>query len=464
MTSNRTKAQALKYAKSLEGKGLDFDNYAGWQCFDVVNYYWNYLFGHGLKGAGAKDIPTWNNFDGEAIVIKNVASTLAQPGDVFVYGAHWGQGWGHTGIVLSATLNSITVLEQNYLNGGMSRTEVTTKRTHQYDNPMWFIRPLYKKTVATKVKETAKKAVSKVTPTKKKKILLVAGHGNSDPGAVGNGTNERDFIRKNIVPQIAKHLRTAGHKVDLYGGNTMNQNLFADTAYGQRVGNYKDYGLYWVKRQKYDVVVEFHLDAAGATASGGHVIKNAYAADAIDKNIDKMLKNSVGTIRGITTRKDLLNCNVAYSQNINYRLIELGFITSKKDMDYIKKNLNSFNKGLAEAINGGTVGKTTSKPTAKPKAKQTVWAWKGRFTANTTIKVRKSPGLKGKVVDSGSWIYKGQWVDVVQIKKQDKYWWGKFKYPTNPSSGYFWMALTPITDKKERIKKEKNMYGKIKWK
>ena len=446
MTSNRTKAQALKYAKSLEGKGLDFDNYAGWQCFDVVNYYWNYLFGHGLKGEGAKDIPTWNNFDGEATVIKNVASTLAQPGDVFVYGAHWGQGWGHTGIVLSATLNSITVLEQNYLNGGMSRTEVTTKRTHQYDNPMWFIRPLYKKTVATKVKETTKKAVSKVTPTKKKKILLVAGHGNSDPGAVGNGTNERDFIRKNIVPQVAKHLRTAGHKVDLYGGNTMNQNLFADTAYGQRVGNYKDYGLYWVKRQKYDVVVEFHLDAAGATASGGHVIKNVYAADAIDKALDKMLKNSVGTIRGITTRKDLLNCNVAYSQNINYRLIELGFITSKKDMDYIKKNLNSFNKGLAEAINGGSVGATTSKPASKPKAKQTVWNWKGRFTANTTIKVRKSPGLKGKLVDSGSWIYKCQWVDIVQIKKIDGYWFGKFKYPTNPSSGYFWMALTKITD------------------
>ena len=26
--------------------------------------------------------------------------------------------------------------------------------------------------------------------------MIVAGHGYSDPGAVGNGTNERDFIRK----------------------------------------------------------------------------------------------------------------------------------------------------------------------------------------------------------------------------------------------------------------------------
>lgn len=33
MTSKRTQAQALKYAKSLEGKGLDWDNFAGWQCF-----------------------------------------------------------------------------------------------------------------------------------------------------------------------------------------------------------------------------------------------------------------------------------------------------------------------------------------------------------------------------------------------------------------------------------------------
>ena len=36
--------------------------------------------------------------------------------------------------------------------------------------------------------------------------------------------------------------------------------MYQDTAYGQRVGNHKDYGLYWVKSQGYDdTVVEFHL-------------------------------------------------------------------------------------------------------------------------------------------------------------------------------------------------------------
>ncbi|SUQ38543.1 putative amidase, phage associated [Staphylococcus gallinarum] len=55
----------------------------------------------------------------------------------------------------------------------------------------------------------------------------------------------------------------------LYGGNSMNQDLYQDTRYGQQVRNYADYGLYWVKKNvKPDVIVEFHLDAA----SGGHVI------------------------------------------------------------------------------------------------------------------------------------------------------------------------------------------------
>lgn len=100
----------------------------------------------------------------------------------------------------------------------------------------------------------------------------------------------------------------------------------------------------------------------------------------------------------------------------------------------------------------------------KPSGKQITWNWKGRFTAKSTIKVRRSPGLKGSAVDSGSWIYKNQWVDFVSVTKKDGYWWAKFKYPTNPKAGYFYMAIAKITDKKERLKKEKALYGVIKYK
>ena len=304
-----------------------------------------------------------------------------------------------------------------------------------------------------------------------KKILIVSGHGNSDPGAVGNGTTERDFIRQYIAPNVVKYLKSAGHDVHLYGGSKQNQNLFVDTQYGA------GYGMYWVKAQKFDVVVELHLDAAGPSASGGHVIiSSAYPADKIDKDIDAMLRRTVGTIRGIDPRNNLLNANVSGQLNINYRLVELGFITSKKDMDYLKKNYMAFSKDLASAIHGSPIGGTTetkkpstsstpSKPTTPSKpVPKTVWGWRGKFTPNTTIKVRKSPGLNGAVVDKGSWLYSGDWVNFDQVIKKDGYWWIRFKYVQPGSSKkHFYCAVCKITDKKERIKQEK-YWGKINWK
>lgn len=142
--NTKTKAQAIAYAKSLEGKGLDFDNFAGWQCFDVANFYWNYMFGHGLKGRGAKDIPTWNDFTGEATIYRNTPEFLSEPGDLVVWGGTYGNGYGHVAVVIEADINNIVVLEQNWLNGGVNKTEHTTKRTHPYDTNMWFIRPIFK--------------------------------------------------------------------------------------------------------------------------------------------------------------------------------------------------------------------------------------------------------------------------------------------------------------------------------
>ena len=61
MVSVRTYKQAISYLKSLEGKAVNPDGAYGYQCFDVANQYWLYLFGHTLKGVGAADIPTWKD-------------------------------------------------------------------------------------------------------------------------------------------------------------------------------------------------------------------------------------------------------------------------------------------------------------------------------------------------------------------------------------------------------------------
>ena len=62
------------------------------QCFDLANMYWNKLFGHGLRGQGAADIPNVNNFKGEAKVYNNTPSFKAQAGDIVVFNRNYG-GW-----------------------------------------------------------------------------------------------------------------------------------------------------------------------------------------------------------------------------------------------------------------------------------------------------------------------------------------------------------------------------------
>lgn len=372
MTVNKTKAQAHKYMNTLKGKGWDFDLAFGWQCYDLTNQYYNYLTGGRLYGLYAKDIHIDNKevLEKYGAIYENTPNFLPQKGDIFIMNGRYGQGAGHTGIVWSANINTYVGLEQNWYGGGRYKTEVAQLVTHTYDNPLYFWRPNYKtkSKVVEKVKD--KVTASKKVKVKPKKILIVSGHGGSDPGAVGNGTNERDFIREYIAPNIQKYLKQVGHNVDLYGGSKQSQNLYADTAYGERVGNQKDYGMYWVKQQKYDIVVELHLDAASPSASGGHVIiSNYYKADNIDKNIDKVLKDTVGTIRGIDPRGDLLNANVSGKLNMNYRLVELGFITNKGDMDYLKKNYDDFSRLLAGAISDAPIDGTSAGKSKTPPKK-----------------------------------------------------------------------------------------------
>lgn len=183
MTANLTHSEFIKFLKSTEGKQYDTDNYAGYQCFDYANAGWLKLFKHSLKGEGAADIPNVNNFKGEATVYNNTPEFLAKPGDLVVFNRNYGGGYGHVAWVIEATLNYIIVLEQNWLGGGWTSGgiwngtgwETVTKRKHNYDFPMWFIRPLFKSennakkssqsatTSATKKKTTAKKKKETIT-------------------------------------------------------------------------------------------------------------------------------------------------------------------------------------------------------------------------------------------------------------------------------------------------------------
>lgn len=150
----KTQSQSLKYIKSKIGKGVDFDGQFGYQCMDLVVDYVYYITDKKVRMWGnAKDAIN-NDFKGLATVHKNTPNFLAKSGDIAV--TTTGE-YGHIQVVTSANLSQYTVVEQNWLGGGASYTEMATQRTHAYGNDLYFIRPKFKKEtsiVPNKIKPT----------------------------------------------------------------------------------------------------------------------------------------------------------------------------------------------------------------------------------------------------------------------------------------------------------------------
>lgn len=187
--------------------------------------------------------------------------------------------------------------------------------------------------------------------------LIIYGHGAGDPGAVGNGTNERDFNRKTLHPYIKKWADDSKDTF-VFFDTTGNKDMFQETS--------KGWGMYSISPKTYASVTEIHEDAASSTATGGHtIVSSSLTADSKDLKLSLVIKNivewwgSVKNTKGISYRNNLLNLNVAAQRGINYRLMELGFITNKNDMDKIKANLDQYAKGIVEGITGEKLGGTT---------------------------------------------------------------------------------------------------------
>ena len=197
------------------------------------------------------------------------------------------------------------------------------------------------------------------------KYLLIAGHGKKrngtfDPGATGFiKQGEHRYMRDVLFPAMKK-----------YADN----NFIFHTAY-----NVYDYGNLVALARKYGkdtAVIECHFDAvSNSSASGGHVIVyKGFKPDTMDLRIRDVIKKHIGLAypthhgeKGISGRSDLANVNRAANGGVNYRLIELGFGTNKKDAEIMLKNADAIAKDLVEAIQGKTA-KTTQ--TSKPKSTQ----------------------------------------------------------------------------------------------
>ena len=88
---------------------------------------------------------------------------------------------------------------------------------------------------------------------------------------------------------------------------------------------------------------------------------------------------------------------------------------------------------------------------------------KGTFTANSTIKVRKSPGLNETVVESGSWLYDGNYVPFDQVIK--KMVTGLLDLNTYNLVQVTNISIAQYVKSQTKNKNQKEKYwGKINWK
>ena len=175
--------------------------------------------------------------------------------------------------------------------------------------------------------------------------LVIAGHGDGDPGALGNGYNERDLTLE------VTNLLDAQH-----------ENIHAYTAH-----NVYAQGTLATVAKGYDTVTEIHFNAFNKTAKGTEVlIHSTYEPDGVDTKLLSVLSKYFQN-RGIKKRSNLANINIAYNKGINYRLVEICFIDNAEDIKIYQANKNRIAKEMAEAILGMTLAAPAPAPAPAPK-------------------------------------------------------------------------------------------------
>lgn len=174
------------------------------------------------------------------------------------------------------------------------------------------------------------------------KLFVVCGHGGGDPGAGGSGFNEAERVRA----LAAEMKRQAGDQMTL-GDTSVN----------------------WYASKKFDSfanpgcpVLELHMDSASSTARGGHVeIKQGLKPDQYDDALAYYISSVFpGRSEKIRYRSDLYNMNVCARKGINYRLLEICFISSQADLAYFNGHLPQIAAGILQSfgINASTSGNT----------------------------------------------------------------------------------------------------------
>lgn len=182
------------------------------------------------------------------------------------------------------------------------------------------------------------------------KILLIAGHGNGDPGAVANGYKESELTREFV--SLLKPILSNYAQVDI-----------ADTK-----KNWFEYlGSSWFNFKPYNYVLEVHFNAGGNDTKGNGAttgveiyIPRSEKGYSVEENIVSNLAklglrnrhlNGKGEFE--PKKKDFRVISKVKSQGVSSALLELCFIDDIDDMRIYTAKKNDLAKAVAKGIVDG---------------------------------------------------------------------------------------------------------------
>ena len=255
---------------------------------------------------------------------------LMKNGDVYLYADQTSKTLYDTA-TLMANSNCWTVL--NYDGGGSTQCDFNGKRytssriVHNY-LCIW---------TEDTYEDTPKENPDTNT---KKNILLIAGHGNGDTGAISGSWQEATEARK-VVNALAKAMTNIAN-VTVYDTN---RNAYADYQNGvlNSIANFSNY----------DYVLEIHFNAFNGTATGTECyVTTSESGTSVEEAICKNIAECKLTNRGIK-RKNFAVINSAKKAGTSSALLEVCFLDNSNDMKVYSENFNNIISAIGNGIKQG---------------------------------------------------------------------------------------------------------------
>ena len=164
-------------------------------------------------------------------------------------------------------------------------------------------------------------------------VYLDPGHGGKDPGAIGNGYNEKDIVLRIALltgELLSKHVEVR---------YTRKTDVFIELSDRAKAAN----------KANADLFVSFHNNAAANTGARG---VETYVYHGKDNTLAKNIQESVVNSGIFTANRGVKSADFAVVRETRMlsALVELGFITNKDDAHLLMTKTDSIAMAVANGI------------------------------------------------------------------------------------------------------------------